>query len=909
MPNIRSLLMIIMLVATNGMAESVRLSDLEIDSISQEWGSPVKNRSVSGSPLKIKTRAFTHGVGTHAASVCHIKLDGEVSRFQAFVGIDSDSDEKGSVEFLVELESTVVWRSGVMKGGEPAKEVDLDLAGAKEMTLVVTTAGDGNSSDHADWADATLTYKGEKPHIVGSLHEFAPVQDMPGGPDNAPAVLTTGPEGKTLTLHYNGDTLMTGDFAGSAQVSSAVTGDKAIEQRIKLSFATDTECQWVIHGSPEALAAETRGQAQERLAVVRTSHGLSNNLRNNALYDRNLDWMLEAPAGTVIKSSRNADGTTRFELCFTAKQAELIFRPRYYQKHKNLPYFQPWTYSVRKDSISGWCSWWAYMRNCRQSHVDAVMKVWNENNLGDYGYRFIQLDDVYQGGKDAGRQLPPEMRIKSYIGGRPDTWLEWKRDKFPSGMTGYVESVETSGFAPALWVGCFFTDKETADTHPDWFVQGQDGKPFVGNWVTYVVDATNPDAADALIRPTFRGLKHAGFEYIKIDQLRHMLYDNLNHNHDYMIKTGKRPDDIFRAYLRIAREELGEDCFVLSCWGVLPESIGLADACRIGGDGYGPVTLQQYNSWNGIVWRNDPDHCDVSPRKAAQGEGNVLQRKDVEAIDNDTLIRPALASMAGAMLMLSDKVEVYEDARNLVGARRSAPVLFSVPGQLYDFDPKKTDSVKIIDRALAKGGTAPGAIDGDQFGEVCPFWLNEFNMPFEHWYVLHRLNWTGKDPVSADPVTLTFGDLGLDPAKAYLVYEFWSNTMLGVLRDGVSLGRLEPMGLESLAIRETLGRPQLVSTNRHLSQGAAEIEKMVWQDNTLVGRSQVIVDDPYVLTVYVSPGYVFKAATVNGQKAETTLDGRTLKVSYRPEETASVGWEISFNQQSSVISDVHGRIK
>ena len=82
-----------------------------------------------------------------------------------------------------------------------------------------------------------------------------------------------------------------------------------------------------------------------------------------------------------------------------------------------------------------------------------------------------------------------------------------------------------------------------------------------------------------------------------------------------------------RRYFEVIREEVGPDVFILSCWGVLPEVIGRADGCRLGGDGYGPLTLQQYNSWNGVVWHNDPDHCDIRPTWSPAEAGNVANVK------------------------------------------------------------------------------------------------------------------------------------------------------------------------------------------------------------------------------------------------------------------------------------------
>ena len=408
------------------------------------------------------------------------------------------------------------------------------------------------------------------------------------------------------------------------------------------------------------------------------------------------------------------------------------------------------------------------------------------------------------------------------------------------------------------------------------------------------MDATNSQVVDALIRPTFKGLKNAGIKYVKIDQLRHYLYDNLHNNLEWCRQKGIGPDEVMRAYLRVAREELGNDTFILSCWGVLPEAIGLTDACRIGGDGYGPVTLQQYNSWNGIVWRNDPDHCDVSPNKKSRDIGNVKDTETRSAEEKESIIRPALASIAGAMLMLSDKPEVYEDDNRIYGLRRSSPVLFSVPGQLYDFDSQKTDWLKNNKRIDITSGKSPSPIDGDQFGKVCPYWLNEFNTSFENWTVLHRLNWSEKNNKALEPVTIKFSDLGLDASKEYIVYEFWNDKMLGVLKDEIKLDTLNTYGLESFAIREKLNHPQLVSTNRHLSQGAAEIEKLLWTGTALQGRSRIVAEDEYVITIYLPEGFDVKSATINEEEVKVIQDGNILKVSYMPEQTASVRWNVDF---------------
>ena len=64
------------------------------------------------------------------------------------------------------------WHTGLMTRETPAAWVDVDVAGAKRLELVVGDAGDA-TSDHADWAEARLLRKegGQKtiPPVAGVL--------------------------------------------------------------------------------------------------------------------------------------------------------------------------------------------------------------------------------------------------------------------------------------------------------------------------------------------------------------------------------------------------------------------------------------------------------------------------------------------------------------------------------------------------------------------------------------------------------------------------------------------------------------------------------------------------------------------------------------------------------------------
>ena len=156
-------LLFLPMLATAAPDWTVGLQELDLSRMSQGWGLPQTNKSVSGGPLSIGGRKFAHGVGTHAAGEFTLNLHGTARRFSAWVGVDDDAQPPGSVTFQALGDGNVLWESGVMRAGAPAKEVDVDLQGVQRLTLRVGDAGDGNGMDHADWAEAKIVGVGLQP--------------------------------------------------------------------------------------------------------------------------------------------------------------------------------------------------------------------------------------------------------------------------------------------------------------------------------------------------------------------------------------------------------------------------------------------------------------------------------------------------------------------------------------------------------------------------------------------------------------------------------------------------------------------------------------------------------------------------------------------------------------------------
>ncbi|MEO7718586.1 MAG: beta-galactosidase [Capsulimonas sp.] len=156
-------LMFLPRLATAAPDWTVGLQELDLGRMSQGWGSPQVDKSVGGGPLSIGGRKFAHGVGSHAAGEFALDLHGSARRFSAWVGVDDDAQSPGSVTFQVLGDGRLLWESGAMRAGAPAKKVGADLQGVQRLTLRVGDAGDGNGMDHADWAEAKIEGMGLQP--------------------------------------------------------------------------------------------------------------------------------------------------------------------------------------------------------------------------------------------------------------------------------------------------------------------------------------------------------------------------------------------------------------------------------------------------------------------------------------------------------------------------------------------------------------------------------------------------------------------------------------------------------------------------------------------------------------------------------------------------------------------------
>lgn len=193
----------------------VNIEDLDISAAQQNYGAPVKNASVVGEQLSVAGIKFMNGIGVHANSVLKLKVnngmhftakigvndntvdygvesvksipltDGtqmlynETESSKQFIGVAGNDGKvaAGSVVFKLIHNDKEIYNSGIMRQGEPAKEIDLPVRGGT-LEMIVEDAGDGVSGDHAVWIAPKMEYMeiaplAVEPEYIGEKIELA----------------------------------------------------------------------------------------------------------------------------------------------------------------------------------------------------------------------------------------------------------------------------------------------------------------------------------------------------------------------------------------------------------------------------------------------------------------------------------------------------------------------------------------------------------------------------------------------------------------------------------------------------------------------------------------------------------------------------------------------------------------
>ncbi|OGG00159.1 hypothetical protein A2153_03055 [Candidatus Gottesmanbacteria bacterium RBG_16_38_7b] len=99
---------------------------------------------------------YRRGFGTHAISNLTFDINRRFSSFATDIGVDTEASTDASVVFQIWGDGRKLFESRKMGRFDFPQSIKVNISGVKFLGLIVTDAGDGINSDHADWLNPVL---------------------------------------------------------------------------------------------------------------------------------------------------------------------------------------------------------------------------------------------------------------------------------------------------------------------------------------------------------------------------------------------------------------------------------------------------------------------------------------------------------------------------------------------------------------------------------------------------------------------------------------------------------------------------------------------------------------------------------------------------------------------------------
>jgi hypothetical protein len=155
--------------------------------------------------------------------------------------------------------------------------------------------------------------------------------------------------------------------------------------------------------------------------------------------------------------------------------------------------------------------------------------------------------------------------------------------------------------------------------------------------------------------------------------------------------------------------------------------------------------------------------------------------------------------------------------------------------------------------------------------------------------VLGLYNWDS----AARTIGYDAGKAGLDAAKTYHAFDFWSNNPAGKFRGSFAF-EVPGESCRIIAVRVDEGRPVVVSTSRHVTQGVIDLSDEKWHRNQLAATSQVVAGDPYEVRIAGMEQWKAVAAEAPAGVTITMLPSEPgwLRVKLESRTSRTVKWSV-----------------
>jgi NPCBM/NEW2 domain len=117
------------------------------------------DQSLDGGSLKVKGKVYAKGLAVHSRCLLTYALDGQFANFKTLLGFDDAAGNRGQVACRVVADGKELYANRDFRAEAEPQELDLSVAGAKQLTLEVDFGDNEDIGDRVIWAEARLFRK------------------------------------------------------------------------------------------------------------------------------------------------------------------------------------------------------------------------------------------------------------------------------------------------------------------------------------------------------------------------------------------------------------------------------------------------------------------------------------------------------------------------------------------------------------------------------------------------------------------------------------------------------------------------------------------------------------------------------------------------------------------------------
>jgi hypothetical protein len=182
------------------------------------------------------------------------------------------------------------------------------------------------------------------------------------------------------------------------------------------------------------------------------------------------------------------------------------------------------------------------------------------------------------------------------------------------------------------------------------------------------------------------------------------------------------------------------------------------------------------------------------------------------------------------------------------------------------------ERINIVKSVVPPYGVAARSVDLFDVNQPAINSLHIDNGNNDYW-VVSVTNWTD-DKQERD---LDLIKAGLDTDQEYFAFEFWEQDYFGEVSNNIKLD-LKPRSSQVVSFRKKLDRPQIIGTDRHILQGAVELENIEWDTKSkqISGKLLGAREHLFNVIVHVPEGYKVGKVIVEGKEVSAVNMSKNL---------------------------------